>query len=401
MNLQSLVGEANAISAELIALRRELHQIPELGLTLPQTKARIMSEISGLGQIFESKALDCIVLVIEGLRPGRTVLLRADMDALPVTEDTGVAYSSTNGSMHACGHDLHMAAGVGAAKLIFEHRHELSGKVVIWFQPGEETFGGADIMLDEKLHLVTGEVPIAAYGIHVFSQDHNGIFGSKVGPMMAASGGFIAKFKGVGGHGSMPWKSHDPISPMVEAISTMQNAITKRIEAFDPVVVNVGWIRGGSDQADNLIPEEASFGATVRTFSEHNGALIKTVVEDVLQNAAKAFDVSVEIIWHPSTKVLENDAAAVARSQKVAGELFGENRYFPMKDPIAGGEDFASVLAEIPGAFVFLGAADTSLDRASLEMNHSPKARFDDSVIPLGAAFLAAMAFDTLNEASL
>lgn len=395
-----LLTEANKYLSVLQGIRRELHQIPEFGLDLPKTLARVLESIEGLGEIHLGKGMTAAALVIKGEKPGPTVLLRADMDALAVVEDTGLDYSSTNGYMHACGHDLHMAMAIGAAHLIHTHRSSLQGDVVIWFQPGEEGHGGADIMLEQNMHLVSGSKPIAAYGVHVFSVYPKGMFGSKPGALMASAGGFTAKFTGAGGHGSMPWLSKDPITPMVQAIATLQSAINKRLDIFDDVVVNVGWVKAGDDHTENVIPETASFGATVRTFSQKHSELIREVVEDVLQGSAKTFGVSVETKWMPATKVLMNNAEAISNSRRVIEEIFGPNRYLDMADPIPGGEDFASVLDEIPGAFIFMGAAPDGTDIRTAASNHSNRAIFDDEVLPSGAAFLAAMAFDTLERAA-
>lgn len=398
MNLHDLVVEAGTLSEGLRKIRRDLHQNPEFGLDLPHTLERVLCEVDGLGEVFLGEGMTAAAVLIKGDKSGPTVLLRADMDALAVIEDTGLEYASTNGFMHACGHDLHISMGIGAVKLLNQHKDDLQGDVVVWFQPGEEGLAGADRMLEQKMHLVSGTKPIAAYGVHVFSVYPKGMFGARPGPLMAAAGGFIATFKGAGGHGSMPWLSKDPISPMAQSIATLQSTINKRLDVFDDVVVNVGWVKAGDDHTENVIPETASFGATVRTFSENHSNLIRTVVADVLEGQAKAFGVDVSIEWMPASKVLMNDADSVLRSRKVIAELFGEGRYWDMPNPIPGGEDFASVLEEIPGAFIFMGAAPDGVDLRSAPSNHSNKAVFDDDVLPLGAAFLAAMAIDTLNQ---
>ncbi|MFM2384337.1 MAG: hypothetical protein RL166_211 [Actinomycetota bacterium] len=398
MNLHDLVADAAALSEEMRTIRRDLHQNPEFGLDLPNTLKRVLIEIEGLGEVFLGEGMTAAAILIRGEKPGPTVLLRADMDALAVIEETGLDYASTNGFMHACGHDLHISMGIGAVKLLNQHKDELHGDVVVWFQPGEEGLAGADRMLEQKMHLVSGSKPIAAYGVHVFSVYPKGMFGARPGPLMAAAGGFIATFKGAGGHGSMPWLSKDPISPMAQSIATLQSTINKRLDVFDDVVVNVGWVKAGDDHTENVIPETASFGATVRTFSENHSNLIRSVVADVLEGQAKAFGVEVSIEWMPASKVLMNDPDSVLRSRKIIGELFGEGRYWDMPNPIPGGEDFASVLEEIPGAFIFMGAAPDGVDPRTAPSNHSNRAVFDDDVLPLGAAFLAAMAIDTLNQ---
>jgi amidohydrolase len=396
MSYADLAKEANQYSNVLSEIRRELHQIPEFGLQLPKTLARVLESVHGLGEITLSKNITSAVLHIKGSQPGPTVLLRADMDALAVIEDTGLDFASTNGYMHACGHDLHMAMGIGAAHLIATHKDDLKGDVIIWFQPGEEGHGGADVMLEEGMHLVTGQMPIAAYGIHVFSSYPKGMFGSKAGALMAAAGGMTVTFKGSGGHGSMPWLSKDPISPMSEAISALQVMVNKRFSAFDPVVINVGWVKAGDDHTENVIPETASFGATIRTFSVENTDKVKRLSTELLEAIAKAHGVEVEINFLPSTKVLINDAASIERVERVIGEAFGSSRYWTMPDPIAGGEDFASVVDIIPGAFVFMGACPDDIDPSTASTNHSNKALFDDSVLADGAALLASLAFDTL-----
>ena len=400
MSYADLAAEANQYSNILSEIRRELHQIPEFGLQLPKTLARVLESIHGLGEITISKSITAAVLHIKGARPGPTVLLRADMDALAVIEDTGLDFASTNGFMHACGHDLHMAMGIGAAHLIATHKDELIGDVIIWFQPGEEGHGGADVMLEEDLHLVSGQLPIAAYGIHVFSSYPKGLFGSRAGALMAAAGGMTVTFKGAGGHGSMPWLSKDPISPMAEAISALQAMVNKRFSAFDPVVINVGWVRAGDDHTENVIPETASFGATIRTFSVENTEKVKRYSIELLEGIAKAHGLEVEVSFMPSTKVLMNDPKAIVQVERVIGEAFGDGRYWNMPDPIAGGEDFASVLDLIPGAFVFMGACPEDIDPSTASTNHSNRAMFDDSVLADGAALLASLAFDSLTVAA-
>ncbi len=397
MSYADLAKEANQYSNVLSEIRRELHQIPEFGLQTPNTLARVLESLHGLGEITLGTSITSAVLHIKGGQPGPTVLLRADMDALAVVEDTGLDFASTNGFMHACGHDLHMAIGIGAAHLIATHKDELKGDVIIWFQPGEEGHGGADVMLEENMHLVTGQMPIAAFGIHVFSSYPKGLFGSRVGPLMAAAGGMTVTFKGAGGHGSMPWLSKDPISPMAEAMSALQTMVNKRFSAFDPVVINIGWVKAGDDHTENVIPEIASFGATIRTFSVENTEKIKRYSIELLEGIAKAHGVEVEIKFLPSTKVLMNDEESIKRVERVINEAFGPGRYWNMPDPIAGGEDFASVVDVIPGAFVFMGACPEGIDPATASTNHSNKALFDDSILADGSALLASLAFDVLK----
>jgi len=233
---QSILEQAQSMLPELQSLRRKLHQIPEFGLELPNTLKVILDEISPLGEITLGKSITSAVLHIKGDLPGPTVLLRADMDALAVIEDTGVPYTSTNGFMHACGHDLHMAMGVGAAKILASRKSELKGEVIIFFQPGEEGHHGADVMIEEQALMVSGSKPIRAYGLHVFSSYPLGMMGSRSGPLMASAGDLLVTVTGSGGHGSMPWLSKDPISVLNEIMSALQTMVTKRFSAFDPVI---------------------------------------------------------------------------------------------------------------------------------------------------------------------
>ena len=394
---QSILEQAREMLPELISLRRKLHQIPEFGLELPNTLKTIVDEVSGLGEITLGKSITSAVLHIKGDLPGPTVLLRADMDALAVIEDTGLEYASTNGFMHACGHDLHMAMGVGAAKILASRKSELKGDVIIFFQPGEEGHHGADVMIEEQALMVSGTKPIRAYGLHVFSSYPLGMMGSRSGPLMASAGDLLVSVSGSGGHGSMPWLSKDPISVLNEIMSALQTMVTKRFSAFDPVIVNIGWVRAGDTATTNVIPETASFGATVRVFSEENSTKLKQYTQELVESIASGFGVSATVEFTRATKVLVNDAAAIASVEKVTSEVFGPGRYINLPTPIAGGEDFASIVHEIPGAFVFMGACPPGVDHTTAATNHSNKAVFDDSVLGDGAALLAHLAIDALG----
>lgn len=394
---QDVLTQAKAMLPELQALRRQLHQIPEFGLELPKTLEVILQQINGLGEITTSKEISSAVLHIKGDQPGPTVLLRADMDALAVIEDTNLDYASTNGYMHACGHDLHMAMGVGAAKILASRKSEIKGDVIIFFQPGEEGHHGADVMIDQGDLMVSGNKPIRAYGLHVFSSYPLGMMGSKAGPLMASAGDLFVTVSGSGGHGSMPWLSKDPISVLTEIMSALQTMVTKRFNAFDPVIVNIGWVKAGDTATTNVIPDSASFGATVRVFSEENATKLKKYTAELAESIANAFGLSATVEFTRATKVLVNDAAAIHSVEIVTSKLFGTGRYVNLPAPIAGGEDFASIVHEIPGAFVFIGAAPPGVDPSTAATNHSNKAVFDDSVLADGAALLVELALEALD----
>jgi hippurate hydrolase len=402
MFFKELAEEAESYLSTLQGIRRELHQIPEFGLELPKTRERILESIKNLGEVHLSERQSSVALLIRGAQPGPTVLLRADMDALAVNEETGLDYASTNGYMHACGHDLHMAIGIGAAHLVSTHADELKGNVVIWFQPGEEGHGGADIMLEEDMHMISGDKPIAAYGIHVTSSwQPPRTFGGKPGALMASASDMLVTFKGRGGHGSSPWMAKDPVSAMTEAINALQTMVNKRFNAFDPVVINVGWIKAGDDHTTNVIPSHASFGATVRTFSPGMLSQVQQYSAELLDGIASAFGVEVEYeIGKFATEVVMNNPETTDRTRRMVQEIWGESAWMEWPHPIAGAEDFGSIVREIPGTFVFLGASPENTDWQSAAPNHSNHAVFDDAVVPSGAALLASLAIDTLNDAA-
>jgi hippurate hydrolase len=395
---QDVLTQAQTMLPELQALRRKLHTIPEFGLELPNTLKVILEQIDGLGTITTSKRISSAVLHIKGSQPGPTVLLRADMDALAVVEDTGLEYASTNGFMHACGHDLHMAMGVGAAKILASRKDELKGDVIIFFQPGEEGHHGADFMLEQGDHMVTGNKPIRAYGLHVFSSYPLGMMGSKAGALMASAGDMVVTVSGSGGHGSMPWLSKDPISVLNEIMSALQTMVTKRFNAFDPVIINIGWVSAGDQATTNVIPESASFGATVRVFSEENATKLRTFAKELAESIAQGFGLTATVEFSIPTKVLMNNPEAIKSVEQVTSKIFGPGRYLNLPTPIAGGEDFASIVQEIPGAFVFMGAAPVGTDPATAATNHSNKAVFDDAVLADGSALLAELAIDALSQ---
>lgn len=264
-----LHDDAQALAADLTALRHRLHRHPEIGLDLPVTQQTVLESIEGLGlEVTTGDSVSSVTAVLRGGRAGGpTVLLRGDMDALPVQEQTGLDYTSeVDGAMHACGHDLHTAMLVGAARLLSQHRDELAGDVVFMFQPGEEGWDGAGRMLDEGVLDASGRRVDSAYGMHVKSgQVPRGMFTTRPGTLMAASDGLHVTVRGSGGHGSTPQLARDPVTAAAEMITGLQTLITRRFDVFDPVVITVGSLNAGTKR--NIIPDEATFDATVRSFS--------------------------------------------------------------------------------------------------------------------------------------
>jgi hippurate hydrolase len=395
------VGEGAAIQDELVALRRRFHQIPELGLKLPQTKQLVLDSLVGLGlEITEFKRCDGLAAVLTGGRPGPTVLLRGDMDALPVAEQTGIPFASTNGNMHACGHDLHISGLVGAARLLAAHRDELPGKVLFMFQPGEEGPGGAQPMLDEGLLDVTGEKPIAAYGLHVMTgpMGPRGFFATRRGPVMAGSNDLHITVHGKGGHGSQPPTTLDPVPVLAEIITGLQAYITRHVDVFDPIVLSVTMLEAGT--AINAIPDEAKLGATVRTLSRESFEQLGRDLPRLAEHIAAAHGCTATVDFSLLYPVTVNDPDHTDFALETLRDLFGDGAVVEMPKPLMGSEDFSVVLEQVPGAYYYLCATPPDVDPKTAPSNHSPRARYDDAVLGRGAASLAALAFRTLTGAA-
>lgn len=398
MFFMSFTESARDMRDDLIQLRHSLHTTPELGLHLPRTQEKVLAALDGLPlEVTTGTSLSSVTAVLRGGRPGPAVLLRGDMDALPVAEKNDLPYvSQLPGQMHACGHDLHTAMLAGAARLLSARREELAGDVIFMFQPGEEGHEGAKHMIAEGVLDAAGARPVAAYGMHVVSAMlPPGLFASRPGPIMAAADTFLVTVKGRGGHGSSPHRSLDPIAAGCEMVTALQTMVTRGFDVFDPVVVTVGSFHGGS--ADNVIPDEARFEATVRTFSKDNRAKIRRRLVEVVQGIAAAHGLEVEASFGMGYPVTVNDDSEAAFVGRTADELFGPGRYFVSPQPIMGSEDFSYVLEEVPGAFVFLGACPADRDPATAPYNHSPEAVFDDSVLSDGAALYATLAHARLS----
>jgi amidohydrolase len=395
--LGELRDDAAAISGELAALRRAIHAEPEIGLDLPRTQEKVLAALDGLPlEVTRGRSLSSVTAVLRGARPGGTVLLRGDMDALPVTEATGLPYASrVDGAMHACGHDLHTAMLAGAARLLSARRDELAGNVIFMFQPGEESSGGARLMISEGLLDAAGARPVAAFGLHVASSLLPiGIFSSRDGTIMASADTMEVTVTGQGGHGSQPHRAADPVPAACEMVIALQTLVTRRFDVFDPVVITVGSFHAGT--ASNVIPDQARFAATVRTFS----AAARTVVQDaavtLMQDIASAHGLSAAAEFTDSYPVTVNDAAEVAFAERTVGELFGSQRFVRTPFPLTGSEDFSYVLDEVPGAFIMLGACPPDADPATAPFNHAAGAVFDDAVLADGATLLAELALRRL-----
>jgi amidohydrolase len=397
----TLWEDAQAIQADLAQLRRALHREPEIGSDVPLTQAKLLAALDGLPvEITTGTALGSVTAVLRGGRPGPVVLLRSDMDALPVNELTGEPFAShIDGAMHACGHDLHMAILVGVVRLLSARRDELPGSVVFMFQPAEEGPGGAEPMIREGVLDAAGTRAIAAYGLHVSAAHARyGEFSGRRGALMSASDRVRVTVLGRGGHGARPHRAKDPIPAACEMVTALSTRVTRAHDIFDPVVVTVGSFHAGT--AENIIPASAHFEATVRSFSPEARAKVRQGISEVLTGIAGAHGLEVEIDHRDGYPVTVNDDAEAEFVAATITDLYGAERYRWMANPEPGSEDFSFVLAAVPGAFVFLGACPPELDPATAPANHSPQARFDDGVLADGAALVAELAVRRLARAA-
>ncbi len=392
MTTPDFAADAVAILPDLVALRRALHADPELGLDLPRTQQKVLDALAGLPlEITTGTRTTSVVAVLRGGLPGPAVLLRGDMDALPIDETTGLDFASANGTMHACGHDLHTAGLVGAAKLLAARRDELHGSVIFMFQPGEEGHGGAKIMIEEGLLDAAGERPVAAYAIHV-APGPRGVFATRGGAVAAGSNQLFVTVRGRGGHGSQPHQTLDPVPAAAEIVLALQSFVTRRFDAFDPVVLSVTRLSTG-DGAVNVIPEQVELAATVRNMSPASLATLQEGLPRVVEGVAAAHGLAAEVRFETMYPVTVNDPEETSETVGVLKGVFGEQRVVIMPTPMMGSEDFAFVLDEVPGTFIALMTSPPDADPNTIEWNHSPRVVFDDAVLGDQAAALASVAF--------
>jgi amidohydrolase len=389
--------DAAAIAGEITELRRAIHRDPEIGTDLPRTQRKVLAALDGLPlEVTEGRSLTSVTAVLRGGLPGSTVLLRGDMDALPVTERSGVPYASeVTGIMHACGHDLHTAMLAGAARLLCARQAELPGNVIFMFQPGEEGFGGARLMIDEGVLDAAGERPVAAYGLHVASGLlPAGMYTGRPGPMMAAADTLEITVHGRGGHASQPNRAADPIPAACEIVTALQTLVTRQFDVFDPVVITVGSIHAGT--TDNVIPDDARLLATVRTFSSAARDKVRDSSLRLIRQIAAAHGLTAEAQFVDGYPVTVNNADELAFAEKTVDETLGAGRFIRTPNPVTGAEDFSFVLEQVPGAFVMMGACPPDVDAETAPFNHSAEAVFDDSVLADGTALYTELALRRL-----
>jgi amidohydrolase len=394
-----LVADAERILPDLVAIRRTLHEHPEVGLQLPWTSSAVAEAVRALGlEPSLGRSVGSVVATIEGDLPGPTVLLRADMDGLPLHEDTGLSFASTvAGTMHACGHDTHMTMLLGGARLLLERRATLRGRVLLMFQPGEEGYHGAREMLHEGLLDAAPGPFVGAFAIHITTSYRSGVVALRPGALLAAGDTIRMHVIGRGGHASAPHRALDPIAVAGELLVSLQTMITRRIDAFDPAVLTIAHIEGGT--TSNVIPESVLLEGTMRTVSAETRELARAEVRRVVEGVAATTGASIELELIPGYPVTSNDPSVAALVADVAAELGGADAVLEMPAPIMGSEDFSYVLDEVPGAMAFLGACPPDIDPASAPANHSNLVVFDEPAMAMGAALYAAVAQRMLEDA--
>ncbi|MFA7603227.1 MAG: M20 family metallopeptidase [Novosphingobium sp.] len=392
----SLIADARDIAGRITDLRRAVHAEPELGLHTPRTRDKVRAALAHLPLEWrEGPSTTGLVATLRGgAGSGRSVLLRGDMDALPMPEETGLPFASTiPGTMHACGHDAHTAMLAGAAELLCRQADALPGEVRFMFQPGEEGYHGARFMLEDGL---LDPLPDAAFALHVMPTAPHGLIAGRAGPLLAAADQLDIVVEGRGGHASMPHQTRDPVPVACEIVTALQAMATRQFDAHDPVIVTITMIEAGT--AHNVIADRVHLRGTMRTLSRENRAALPEAVRLLAAGIAGAHGLTAEVTVTEGFPVTICDPRAVDLAERVSGAMFGEQAFRRLDAPIMGAEDFAYVLDKTPGAMLFLGVSHEGEDWTKCCGIHSPRMMVDESVMPRGAALLAGLAASFLER---
>ncbi|MGD0626584.1 MAG: amidohydrolase [Thermodesulfobacteriota bacterium] len=386
----NILQKTRRIRQEIVDLRRDFHQHPEIALKEFSTAKKVDGILKGLE--IETKMMvnrTGVRGILRGSLPGKTIALRADLDALPVQEETDLPYKSKNaGAMHACGHDAHVAMLLGAAMVLAEWKKELTGNVVFIFQPAEETGAGAKPMIEEGvLEGVDG-----IFGLHVYVPMGFGTLGYKPGPFMAAGDFFDVKIMGKGGHGGLPHLAIDPIAIAANAISTLQTIVSREVDPLESAVVSICKMEAGRG-AYNIIPDSATFGGTIRSHSPELRECLSRRLKEILEGVTSAMRGSYEFNLMSKFPAVINEEKMTEFVVKVAQDLLGKDKVSQMK-PLMGSEDFSYYLQKIPGTFVFLGVENK--EKGIIYPQHHPRYDIDEDILPIGAALHVAVAQEYL-----
>jgi amidohydrolase len=381
---------AQAGSDQLIALRRAIHAEPELGLDCPRTAEKLKAALAGLPlTIRDSKETSGFIARLDGASPGRTVLLRGDMDALPIQEETGLDFASKiHGQMHACGHDAHAAMLASAARILCHRRDQIAGTVLFMFQPGEEGMHGARHMIDEGL--LDDPTPEAAFALHIFPNVPHGVVACRPGAMLASADKVGAVIHGKGGHAAMPHDAVDPVPIACEAVVALQSHIARRTTFTDPAILSITKIAAGT--AHNIIPDDVELLGTLRTLSNASRQSTAEAFERIVTKVAEAHGATADAWIEEGYPPTMNDPRAVAMIRELVTGQFGEPAYVEMPAPTMGAEDFSYVLQKVPGSMAFLGVAPPDGDPAARAPLHNPGMMVDEAVLPRGVALHCAFA---------
>ena len=376
----------------MINLRETIHMYPEDGFSEFTTSKIIIEELEKLGiKVQKNVAKTGVVGLIEGKYPGKTVLLRADMDALKIQEQADVEYKSKiDGMMHACGHDGHVAGLLGAAMILNELKDNLHGNVKLVFQPAEERDGGALPMIEEGV--LENPKVAAAFAAHLWGYLNEGEVHLKEGPMMASPDIFNIKVIGKGGHGAVPQESIDPIVITCQIVNSLQTIVSRKINPLDPVVITCGRIQGGD--CHNVIPNEVELEGTIRTFNEETRNWVPKVMEDLIRGITTSQGAAYEFKYEPKYPALINDKYMTSFAKESLKKVVGEENVFDLKEPNMGGEDFAYFAQKVPSAFIFVGIAN---NKSEPVIHHNPYFKWDSKNVGILAQSLSQIAIDYLK----
>ena len=391
-----MFSKCKDIQAELVNMRRDLHKIPELGLNLPLTQKYVIAKLNEYGIEYSLNEGDSgIIAYINKGKPGKVIALRADMDALPITEANDVEYKSTHeGQMHACGHDAHTSMLLGAAKILNENKDSLNGEVRFIFQTAEELSKGAPVMLKNNAMKGVNAVFGTHIGTIIDRTIPSGTFIVCPGAVMASFDRFVVTVKGKGCHGSTPEKGVDPINIAAHVVLGLEGIIAREFNANDPVVITIGKIQGGAQY--NVIPDEVIIEGTTRAFTEENRQKMARRIEEVAKFSAEAFGGTAELFMDWGAAPVVNDPEMAEFAGKCAKEVLGEDKVITkVKAPNMGGEDFAFYLGEVPGAFMFLSSANP--DKKTDYPHHNPNFNIDEDVLWEGSAIFVKIASEFLK----
>jgi amidohydrolase len=396
--MNELLDEARTLFGDLVRLRRAIHREPEIGLDLPRTQAKVLDALAGLPvEVRTGRQATSVVADLHGAQPGRTILLRADMDALPLQEDTGLEFASaTPGRMHACGHDAHTAMLVGAARLLARRQSQLAGTVRFMFEPGEEGYFGARTMLDEGL-LDGPARPTAAFALHASPRWAAGTVTTRPGPVLASDDWFTVLIHGRGGHASAPHLAADPVPVACEIAIALQTFITRSVSVFEPAVITVGKIEAGT--INNVIPETAMLLGSVRTLAPATRTLVLDGLHRVARGISDAHGMAVSVEIEEGYPVTVNDAAFARFVIGVAQQLLGVEQAPEQATPQMAAEDFSYVLERVPGAMLSLGSRPKGMGEGEAPSPHSNRYLLEEEAMVTGAAMHAAVALAYLSAA--